>query len=161
MDKFKRVVRRTHLLLLLLYVCAALSSCSSSASATEIFFKNPDGKTSPRIQVEIADSEKKRRFGLMYRKEMPEREGMLFIFPDERERNFWMKNTYIGLNIIYIDSKRRVVSVRTAKAFSEKRVPSGKPAKYAVEINAGLAEKWGIVSGSVMELTESLAEPLS
>ena len=79
---------------------------------------------------------------------MDENQGMLFIFDDSSPRYFWMKNTYISLDIIYIDENFRIVSIqKTALPRSEESLPSEKPAKYVVEVNAGFTDKYKINKG--------------
>lgn len=90
--------------------------------------------------------------GLMYRKQMDSNHGMLFVFPDEDLRSFWMRNTYLPLDIIFISATRKVVSVsENATPLTDTARPSEGPAKYVVEVNAGLAKTWGITKGSTLE----------
>ena len=102
------------------------------------------------FHVEIADTPRKQQLGLMHRKSMPADHGMLFVFPDERERNFWMKNTLIPLDIVYADAKGKVVSVKPMQPMDETAVPSDGDAKYAVEINQGAARRAGVKAGDVL-----------
>lgn len=103
--------------------------------------------------VELADDDQSRAMGLMYRKEMADGEGMLFIFPDSQTRAFWMKNTLIPLDILYFDHNRRLVSISEntppCKNTSTRcpNYPSAKPAKYVLEINAGLSQNYGFEAG--------------
>lgn len=114
-------------------------------------FRNPDGSQSPEIYCEVKSTPSTRQVGMMYRKELRENRGMLFVFPREERRAFWMKNTYVPLDIIYLDSSRKVVSVvRNARPLSQSSLPSEAPAMYALEINAGLSKRWGIEKGSVL-----------
>ncbi len=109
-----------------------------------------------RFSVELADTEEKRSLGLMFRYSMPDDHGMLFIFPGETRRSFWMKNTRIPLDIFYFDSDLALVSV------SENTLPcrthqcpaysSNGPAKYVLELNAGKAAELGVKTGDVLEL---------
>lgn len=95
------------------------------------------------IDIEIADNDYETQTGLMYRTQLETNQGMLFIFPDEDFRNFYMKNTKIPLDIIYINSNKTIVSVqKNAKPFDEISLPSEAPAKYVLEVNAGLFEVW-------------------
>ena len=109
-----------------------------------------------RFTVELADTQDKRTLGLMFRDSMPDDHGMLFIFPLETRRSFWMKNTRIPLDIFYFDSNLALVSVaentppcRTRKCTA---YPSDGPAKYVLELNAGKAAELGVKSGDVLEL---------
>lgn len=100
------------------------------------------------IDIEIANDEYSREKGLMYRRFMVENQGMLFVFEDEQPRYFWMKNTYISLDIIYVASDYSVVSIqKSAIPLSEESLPSNKAAQYVVEVNGGFADKYGIKEG--------------
>ncbi|WP_299254988.1 DUF192 domain-containing protein [uncultured Aquimarina sp.] len=100
------------------------------------------------LDIEIADNEYERETGLMYRKSMEEKKGMLFVQENFRPQSFYMKNTLIPLDIIYIDDKFRIVSFqKNAKPLDETSLPSGKPAKYILEINAGLSNQWNLKVG--------------
>lgn len=97
------------------------------------------------IDVEFAKNEMERSLGLMYRSSMDEHQGMWFIFPEEAPRSFYMRNTEISLDIIYLDKDKKVVSIaKNARPYDETSLPSEKPAMYVLEINGGLADKWGI-----------------
>lgn len=101
-----------------------------------------------RFKVEIADSEEERARGLMFRESLGRDRGMLFQFPDSAERSFWMKNTYIPLDIIYIAADGRIVSIAPQTTpFSESPVPSYGAAKGVLELNGGQAAELGIKAG--------------
>ena len=98
-----------------------------------------------QFNIEIADDEFQRQTGLMNRHSMNYDQAMLFIFDDEQYRSFYMKNTYIPLDIIYIDKDGEIVSFQyDAKPLDESSLPSNVPAKYVLEINAGLAEQYDL-----------------
>lgn len=100
------------------------------------------------LDIEIADDEYQIQTGLMYRNSMKETYGMLFIFPNEAPRSFYMKNTRIPLDIIYIAADSTIVSFqKSAKPFDETSLPSNLPAKYVLEINAGLSDTWQLEVG--------------
>lgn len=100
------------------------------------------------IDVELADTPEERNLGLMYRKSMAENQGMLFLFPEEEFRSFYMKNTEIPLDIIYLDKDKKIVSIaKNAKPFDETSLPSEAPAMYVLEINGGLSDKWQLEKG--------------
>jgi uncharacterized protein len=101
-----------------------------------------------RFDVEIADSPSEQEQGLMWRGSMPVNHGMLFLFPGESERGFWMRNTYIPLDIIFIRADGRIHSIaRSTTPLSEAIVPSGGPVSAVLEINGGLAEHLGVLPG--------------
>lgn len=109
-----------------------------------------------RFTVELADSSEKQALGLMYRDQMDEDHGMLFLFPASGMRGFWMKNTRIPLDIFYFDSDLQLVNVvKNAKPCRTARCPSYTstgPAKYVLELNAGKAAELGVQPGDVLEL---------
>ena len=83
---------------------------------------------------------------------MEENHAMLFVFPDMRLRSFYMKNTLIALDIIYIDDHYKIVSLQNnAKPLNETSLPSGVPARYVLEINAGLVETLPLKIGDSMD----------
>ena len=101
-----------------------------------------------KINIEVADNDEERTQGLMYRTKMEDSQGMLFIFPQSAPRSFWMKNTKMPLDIIYLDENKQVVTVHQGvMPYSEKSLPSSKPAQYVVEVNAGFIGRYGIQEG--------------
>jgi len=104
-----------------------------------------------RFKVEIADTTEKQALGLMFRDSMPADEGVIFLFPNEAPRSFWMKNTRIPLDIMYFDKDLVMVSIsadtppcRVSRCPS---YPSSKPAMYVLELNAGKAAELGVGPG--------------
>jgi len=96
------------------------------------------------FHVEIADTETKQSVGLMFRKELPERCGMLFIFTEPAIRHFWMRNTYIPLDIIFIDDQRRIINIRTMPPLTDETCASERPALYVLELQAGSAKQYNL-----------------
>jgi uncharacterized membrane protein (UPF0127 family) len=109
-----------------------------------------------RFTVELAETREKQTLGLMFRDSLPEDHGMLFVFPAESLRSFYMKNTRIPLDIIYFDEDMRLVSVaENARPCRTRRCPSylsEGPAKYVLELNAGKAAELGLRPGDLLEL---------
>ena len=102
-----------------------------------------------QFTVEIADTEEERARGLMQRASMPRSEGMLFIYPDEAERAFWMKNTLIPLDILFFDEAGVLVGLQeNARPFDLTPLPSKGAARFVLEINGGLAAKLRITEGA-------------
>ena len=108
------------------------------------------------VRVEIADNFFEQTRGLMYRKELGEDRGMLFVYPQERELSYWMKNTRIPLSIAYIDSERRIVDILDMKPLDDEppHYVSSEPVQYALEVNQGFFEKRGVEEGNRVELPE-------
>lgn len=109
--------------------------------------------------LEIAANDAQRARGLMFRDQMPAEHGMIFIFDDEQVRSFWMKNTRIPLDIIYLSDQGKVVSIKSMKPFDEKSVSSEFPARFAIELNAGQAQRCGILPGDVIIVPPSVTAP--
>jgi uncharacterized membrane protein (UPF0127 family) len=106
-----------------------------------------------RINVELADTPPEREKGLMFRKSMKENNGMLFVFPEEKPLSFWMKNTYIPLDIAYIDKNAVINEIYTMKALDVSVIYNSiKPAMYALEMNSGWFNRHNIKPGSKIEL---------
>lgn len=104
------------------------------------------------LDIEIADDDYQIQTGLMYRDSMKKRQGMLFLFPNEAPRSFYMKNTRIPLDIIYIAADSSIVSFqKNTEPFNETSLPSNAPAKYVLEINGGLADTWQLEVGDKID----------
>ncbi len=104
------------------------------------------------IDIEIADTNFDRALGLMFRPVMQEDRGMLFKFGEEEIQSFWMRNTIISLDILYVNSKGEIVSIyKNTETQSDKSMPSDKPAIYVVEVNAGYCDSLGIEIGDYVE----------
>lgn len=115
------------------------------------FIKRKSNEEISRINIEVADNEAEKEQGLMYRDSMAEDNGMLFLMGIEEMQAFWMKNTIISLDILFVDSERRIVSIHeNCTPYSLDHIPSGKPALYIVEVNAGYTGKYGIQVGDLI-----------
>ena len=106
------------------------------------------GKGDLLLRVQVADTDAARQTGLMYRRSMPETEGMLFIFEQVRPVAFWMKNTVLSLDILFIDDAGRVMNIaRGTVPFSLDPIPAAGPARAVLELNAGASARLGIQVG--------------
>jgi uncharacterized membrane protein (UPF0127 family) len=102
--------------------------------------------------VEIADTEEKRELGLMYRFSMPADSGMLFLFGTPQPVKFWMKNTLIPLDMLFIAANGRIANIaERAVPLSEATIPSSGPVVSVVEVNGGTAHRLGIQAGDLVE----------
>jgi len=148
------IARRAPLALLF---AAALSSTPACAAPSGPRVILESGGKSHRVQVELADTDAKRERGLMFRKELPEGRGMLFLFDEEGEHAFWMKDTLIPLDIIFVDSSGRVTGIiaRARPLTLEPR--SGGPSRMVLEVPGGWAAAHGVRAGDRMTV-EGLAE---
>jgi uncharacterized membrane protein (UPF0127 family) len=118
----------------------------------DLWVIQPETKdTLKALKIEFADTESKRQFGMMYRKQMDPETGMLFLMEYKRPQSFYMRNTYVPLDIIYIDDDFTVVSIqRNAEPLNTKSLPSEGPALYVLEVFGGEAEKIGIDKGTII-----------
>jgi uncharacterized membrane protein (UPF0127 family) len=110
------------------------------------------------LLLDAAVNELQHAYGLMNRTKMAADDGMIFIFPDEAVREFWMKDTLIDLDIAYINAANTVIDIQTMKAVTSvlqtnlPTYPSSGPAKYAVEMNSGWFKKNGFPVGTKLNL---------
>ena len=102
--------------------------------------------------VELATNDAERSRGLMFRKELPEGRGMLFDFEREQPVSFWMHNTYIPLDMIFIRSDGRILRIaENTEPLSDRLIPSGGPVRAVLEVIGGTARKLGIAPGDRVE----------
>ena len=115
-----------------------LISCAKNVDKNFKEISIDNGKKLIKINVEIADDNEERMRGLMFREKLDENGGMLFVFDDEGHHAFWMKNTLILLDIIFIDKNLKIVDIKNAQPCEEESCAlykSSKPAKYVLEVN--------------------------
>ncbi|MFT5751495.1 MAG: uncharacterized membrane protein (UPF0127 family) [Flavobacteriales bacterium] len=136
------------------------STAKKNVTPTEIAFTKEgtlslikdSGTLLKTIDIEIADDDYQRETGLMHRAALLDSQGMLFVFDEEDFRGFYMKNTLISLDIIYIDANGKMVSfAEQTKPMDETTLPSQVPAMYVLEITGGLSEDWGLEAGDRIE----------
>ncbi len=102
------------------------------------------------ITVEVVSTPETRSKGLMDRDSMAEDAGMLFVYPDEQPRSFWMKNTRIPLSIAFADHTGKIVRIADMTPYTTNNTPSLYPAMYALETNVGWFEKNDVVAGELL-----------
>lgn len=106
-----------------------------------------DSSLVTRLVIELAESDQEQAQGLMYRRSLPERGGMLFVSQEPSMRSFWMRNTPLPLDIIFLDDSLRVVNiVKRTTPYSEEHILSTAPAQYVLEVRAGMSDRWGVDS---------------
>lgn len=100
------------------------------------------------FQVEVADNPSKRELGLQYRRELPPDRGMIFLFPGESQHSFWMKNTPLPLDMIFISRDKKIVGiVEQAVPFSLDSRSVAAPSQFVLEINGGLSRQYDLKVG--------------
>jgi len=128
------------------------SSKTAFTKQGEVYFQDSAKKLAKTIDVEIADTDEKLHLGLMFREKMEENQGMLFIFDKEDMQGFYMKNTLIPLDIIFVNSKKKIVKIhKNARPLDETDLPSMKPCIYVVEVNGGFTDKYKIKEGDYID----------
>jgi uncharacterized protein len=104
------------------------------------------------VEVEVAATPEARTRGLMWRRELPAGQGMLFIFPEEEVQSFWMRNTLIPLDMLFIDSTRRIVGIiERAEPLTLTQRTVGVPGRYVLEVPGGWCQAMGITRGGKVE----------
>ena len=136
--------------------CLDKSVGDGNHNKTELIFQ----KSSVKFAVEIADDELERQKGLMFVKKLEDNSGMLFVYQDDRIRSFWMKDTLIPLDMIFIDQNFSVVDINeNAQPCADNKncqtYASKKPSRYVLEINGGLSEKLNLSVGDKIVISSN------
>ena len=152
---------------LILGVLFFLSACNNTPSITikeaSVVFKkeaslvifNLNGELIKEYDIELADTPYERQTGLMYRTEMNSNNGMLFIFEDSAIRSFYMKNTLISLDLIFLNESLEIISIyKNATPYDESSIPSLATAKYVLELRSGQSELHQFTEGMKIKYTE-------
>jgi len=137
-----------------LFLAVSLSACSQSLPAVTISI-GPN-----RLNVELATTPAERERGLMFRTQMAENHGMLFIFPNDQQLAFWMKNTRLPLSIAFISSDGYIKSVADMQPESLDSIYSDYSVRYALEVNQGYFVRHGVKVGEKVELPADLPKAL-
>jgi uncharacterized membrane protein (UPF0127 family) len=157
---------RIHIALILLQLGLLLTSCKKEIKTIEqtkvtftkegtLTIHSQIDTTKVTLDIEIAKTNFEIQTGLMYRDSMENNQGMLFVFENETPRFFYMKNTKIPLDLIFINANNKIVSFqKEAKPFNESSLPSNAPAKFVLEINAGLVTNLNLSVGDSISFTK-------
>ncbi|MDR2792064.1 MAG: DUF192 domain-containing protein [Treponema sp.] len=131
---------------LALFFCMLSCSSSTSFKTMELSIITASGSAVP-ISVEIAETEKERQQGLMFRKKLEDGKGMIFLFEKDQIMSFWMKNTRIPLSVAFISSGGRITEIRNMEPQSLLAVTSERSCRYALEVPQGWFTRAGIGIG--------------
>ncbi len=116
------------------------------------FLSEGQQDTLQQITIEVADDQEQRAQGMMYRSAMDELQGMLFIHDRSETQAYWMKNTKLPLDIIYVGENKEIVTIyQGVMPYSKKSIPSSSEALYVVEVNAGFTGRHKIEEGDFIE----------
>ena len=131
--------------------CAVLAARAPARAAGQDTIEIVTKSGVHAFSVELATNDAERSRGLMFRKELPEGRGMLFDFQTDQPVNFWMHNTYISLDMIFIQGGGRVLRIaENTQPMSDALIPSGGPVRAVLEVIAGTAHKFGIAPGDTV-----------
>lgn len=130
-------------------IALPVAALAAGCRADTVYLKGDWGQA--RFTVELADDASERARGLMFVSSMPRSAGMLFVYPRPQAVAFWMRNTLIPLDIIFMDETGTVQRVHSnAVPGDETPIPGGSAIRFVLEVNGGLAKQLGLVPGSVM-----------
>ncbi|HEX9454427.1 MAG TPA: DUF192 domain-containing protein [Candidatus Binatia bacterium] len=149
---------RSWLIALSFIMLGSVTGCEAQPKVT---ITTQDGRTIA-FQVEIADTSAKREMGLQYRRELTDDKGMIFLFPEESIQSFWMKNTPISLDMIFINRQRKIAGiVEQTLPFSLEPRSVAAPSQFVLEINGGLAKKYRLKAGDSVRFDGFARETVS
>jgi len=104
------------------------------------------------VLAEVASLPEQRDRGLMNRDSVPDGTGMLFVFPTSEERSFWMRDTYVALDVAFFDEAYAIVSIKQMEPLDETLTDSGAAAAFALEVRQGWFAEHGIAAGAVAKV---------
>jgi uncharacterized membrane protein (UPF0127 family) len=134
-----------------------LGGCFDSGGSNSPKFVINTGKGEVEYSMEIADSFEERKEGLMFRTNLPEKHGMFFVFEKPQQLTFWMKNTLIPLDMIFLDANYKVAHIekntQPCKVADCPVYKSVKNAQYVLEVNAGESDKFGVKEGDQADIS--------
>lgn len=131
---------------LLVLILCFIFSCGKKFDTVDIYIKGT------RFTVECARTSEEKRIGLMYRKKLAPRKGMIFIFAEYVKNPFWMQNTYLPLSIAFLSENGEILDIKDMQPLSTDLVESPYPYRYALEVNQGVFEEIGIRRGDYVVL---------
>jgi uncharacterized membrane protein (UPF0127 family) len=150
---FSRLFKTT---LFAFWLCCNFVSCSPQKLAVRELPVERDGQRIAVVKAEIASTSEERSKGLMYRKKLPDGEGMLFVFERDEVLSFWMKNTLIPLSIAFIASDGKIIDIKDMYPHDENSVMSSRSVRYALEVPMGWFSRAGVQTGDMVIVNDSV-----
>jgi uncharacterized membrane protein (UPF0127 family) len=146
------------LFLLVLLFNTGFASCSSQKQKLKTTVLSIERENAPPVEltVEIAQTDEERALGLMFRKKLPDGEGMLFVFDRDQQLSFWMKNTIIPLSIAYITSDGRIHEIKDMVPNDINSVTSSRSVRYALEVPQGWFDRVNVRPGALVNADTSM-----
>jgi len=138
--------------LIFFFLLFSFACCSQQKLPVQDILIERDGVEVALVKAEIARTKEERSKGLMHRKELPDGEGMLFIFERDEVLSFWMKNTLVPLSIAFIASDGRIIDIRDMYPHDENSVRSSRSLRYALEVPQGWFSRAGVKSYDVVKI---------
>lgn len=142
-----------------LLLAAIFTACTSAKSlpTVSITLTSPSGQSSKVFSMEVAATPQARSTGLMFRRTLGPQEGMLFLFPEQQQLSFWMKNTLISLDMIFVSKDWKVVGIlENVPPLTETPRRVDAESQYVLEFAAGTAKRIGILEGSLVQVAGTL-----
>jgi uncharacterized membrane protein (UPF0127 family) len=137
-------------LFLLIFFLGSLSACTTQKLPVTELPVEREGRRITVVKAEIARTDEERGRGLMFRKNLADGEGMLFVYERDQVLSFWMKNTLIPLSIAFIASDGRIVDIRDMYPHDESSVVSNRSVRYALEVPQGWFSRTGVIHGDIL-----------
>ncbi|MBC27249.1 MAG: hypothetical protein CMM41_08575 [Rhodospirillaceae bacterium] len=129
----------------------AVSQCHAQSTSATSRLVIEGSSTSQNFFVELAVTRSQKSMGLMYRRSLPQKNGMLFVYKPNSKISMWMKNTYLALDMLFINSRGRINYIHeAADPLSEKLITGKFPARAVLELNAGAVSRFGITVGDLV-----------
>ncbi|MGH7495255.1 MAG: DUF192 domain-containing protein [bacterium] len=160
---FRSGIQARNITIGLIAILPILTGCQSASQEkhkpAEAETQGQNAEHLPRImvgniplRVEIVQTDEERMRGLMFREKLPEGQGMLFVFEHSSTQSFWMRNTFIALDIAFIDADGRIVDIQRMEPLDETRsYLSPAPVPYVLEVNAGWFTRHGLKAGDIVK----------
>jgi hypothetical protein len=145
---FMKSIVRYSILLCFVLMGTGLESCGKASRSGLTMVELTLG--GQKVTVEVANTGPSRASGLMFRRELGENDGMLFVFKDSEPRSFWMKNTLIPLSVAFLDAEGRIINIEEMYPQSLQSHSSLGAAHFALEMNAGWFERHYLKRGDVV-----------
>jgi len=143
----KKIIRS---FLTAVFLFTAVTSCSSQKAVLKEIPIIRDGEVIAVVKAEIARTKEEQSLGLMYRNDLPDGQGMLFIYEKDQIMSFWMKNTNIPLSIAFISYDGRIIDIKNMYPHDETSVTSSRSVRFALEVPQGWFSRAGIKEGDIV-----------
>ena len=137
-------------LIIQLNFCLINISCSAQKPALQEFSIEREGRVIAVVKAEIASTPEEKRLGLMHRENLPDGQGMLFVYERDDVLSFWMSNTIIPLSIAFIASDGRIIDIKDMYPHDKNNVTSSRSVRYALEVPQGWFSRAGIREGDIV-----------